>query len=129
MAALPDIRLPLMVTGGRTRQLVRAVLSGLFLDALYQLLGLTGVALLLACATSQVRQWLANHPIEMHLSSTSLERAHLSEWVVRVGMRSPGGRCWLWVFKDELSEAQWCELRRFVYLYTPRQPVGLSMSR
>lgn len=35
----------------------------------------------------------------------------------------------VWVFRDELSPRDWAALRRYLRLYTPRTPWGLSISR
>ncbi len=123
-------RLVVSVTPRRLRQHLRLVITLMIVYSQFQLLGVTGVALVLAALTRELKRWFRGEPFAANLTSEGLERAYVSEWLVRVKWREEGGASrWIWVFKDELSLARWCELRRFLFLYSPRQPVGLSISR
>ena len=81
-------------------------------------------ALLLVASTRMVQSALSTTPSEFVLEEGDWQQV----WMCQFALCVIGHEA-MWVFRDELPANQWAKLRRNLRIYTPRKPLGLSISR
>ncbi len=104
-----------------------AVLAGLaiIVSGAYQTLGLSGMVVVLLFSRGTWQALWRSFPAGLNLDFAQLHQAWLSP--IALCLMFPARH--IWVFRDEISRAEWAMLRRKALLACPTQPVGLSISR
>ena len=96
----------------------------LFIICLWRALPIDMAALLLVANTRMVQAAFSTTATNLVLEKGDWQQVWMSQFALCViGCET------LWVFRDELPADEWAKLRRNLRIYTPRKPLGLSISR
>ena len=96
----------------------------LLIVCLWRALPLDMAVLLLVANTRMARSALSTTRINLVLEEGQWHQVWMCQFALCVV-----GQETLWVFRDELPTHEWAKLRRYLRIYTPRKPWGLSISR